>query len=51
MYESDDIIRYLYRTYGDDKVPFTFRLGPLTTFTCGITSLIRYVTLLFWRNE
>lgn len=30
MYESDDIVRYLFTTYGDGSVPWLLALGPLT---------------------
>src|SRR5262245_34065193 len=30
MYESDDIVRYLFATYGDGSVPWMLALGPLT---------------------
>ena len=38
MYESDDIIRYLFDTYGGGggNVPLSLRLGLLTTLTCGL---------------
>ncbi len=36
MYESDDIIAYLFNEYGDGKVPGLLRPGPLTTITCAI---------------
>jgi glutathione S-transferase len=31
MYESDDIVQYLYKTYGDGRVSWLHRLGPLNT--------------------
>ena len=31
MYESDEIVRYLYETYGDGRVPVALSLGTLTT--------------------
>jgi glutathione S-transferase len=31
MYESNAIVRYLFETYGDGKVPTALALGPLTT--------------------
>ncbi|WNG32864.1 glutathione S-transferase [Archangium minus] len=31
MYESNAIVRYLFETYGDGKVPIALALGPLTT--------------------
>jgi hypothetical protein len=36
MYESDDIIQYLFTEYGDGQVPLPLRLGTLTTLTCGL---------------
>src|SRR5262245_63925169 len=30
MYESDDIVRYLFTTYGDGSAPWALTLGPLT---------------------
>jgi glutathione S-transferase len=30
LYESDDIVQYLFRTYGDGDVPLLLRLGPVT---------------------
>ncbi|GBF89778.1 hypothetical protein Rsub_02948 [Raphidocelis subcapitata] len=36
MYESDAIIAYLFKEYGDGAVPLALRLGPLTTLTCGL---------------
>lgn len=38
MYESDDIIRYLFTEYGpgEDKIPFMLKAGPLTTITCAL---------------
>ena len=41
MYESDDIIAYLYRTYGDGTVPLALRLGPLTLAGSSLASLMR----------
>ncbi|KIZ01293.1 hypothetical protein MNEG_6670 [Monoraphidium neglectum] len=36
LYESDDIINYLFTEYGDGQVPLSLRLGFLTTLTCGL---------------
>ncbi|KAE8775266.1 hypothetical protein D1007_52257 [Hordeum vulgare] len=36
MYESDDIINYLAKTYGDGSVPTMLKLGLLTTITAGL---------------
>jgi len=30
MYESDEIVKYLFRVYGDGDVPLLLRLGPIT---------------------
>ncbi|GBG83767.1 hypothetical protein CBR_g37568 [Chara braunii] len=38
MYESDEIIKYLFTTYGDGQVPTILRLGLLTTLTCGLAA-------------
>jgi glutathione S-transferase len=40
MYESDDILRYLADTYGG-RVPFGLQLGPVTTVTSSLASLVR----------
>lgn len=36
MYESDDIVAYLFSEYGDGRVPALLRGGFLTTLTCGL---------------
>ena len=41
MYESDDIIRYLFERYGDGKPPIALTLGPLTDATAMIASAAR----------
>jgi glutathione S-transferase len=41
MYESDDIVAYLYETYGDGRVPFYLSLGPLTTLSASLASAFR----------
>jgi glutathione S-transferase len=41
MYESADIIQYLFDTYGDGKVPLGLRLGLLTSLSAGIGMLPR----------
>mmetsp|Transcript_9060 Transcript_9060/g.15567 ORF Transcript_9060/g.15567 Transcript_9060/m.15567 type:complete len:350 (-) Transcript_9060:80-1129(-) len=41
MYESDDIIQYLFNEYGDGEVPLTLRLGPVTAITAGLGLLGR----------
>lgn len=47
MYESDDIIAYLFKEYGDGQIPLVLRLGPLTMLTCALSGLARWVWLLF----
>jgi len=41
MYESDDIVAYLFRTYGDGTVPALLSAGPLTDISAGVASLLR----------
>jgi glutathione S-transferase len=41
LYESDDINRYLAKTYGDGTVPFALSLGPLTALSSSLGSAFR----------
>jgi glutathione S-transferase len=41
MYESDEIVRYLFAEYGDGKVPWLLAAGPLTTLTASLGSALR----------
>jgi glutathione S-transferase len=41
MYESDDIVRYLFNQYGDGTVPMMLRMGPLTDITSVLAGLPR----------
>jgi glutathione S-transferase len=41
MYESDDIIAYLFQEYGDGKVPMLLAPGPVTNATAMLASLAR----------
>jgi glutathione S-transferase len=41
MYESSEIVAYLFRIYGDGKVPIFLRLGPLTNASEIVASLFR----------
>ncbi|KXZ52189.1 hypothetical protein GPECTOR_10g819 [Gonium pectorale] len=42
MYESDDIIAYLFKEYGNGaELPLPLRLGSLTTITCALGALPR----------
>jgi len=38
MYESDEIVTYLFREYGDGPAPFALRAGPLTDVTAILAS-------------
>src|SRR5262245_19878733 len=42
MYESDDIVRYLYATYGNGSVPWMLALGPLTLAGSALASGWRF---------
>lgn len=41
MYESDDIVRYLFGTYGDGSVHWTLAVPPLATLTAMLASVVR----------
>jgi glutathione S-transferase len=41
MYESDDIVTYLFDRYGDGEVPLALRLGPLTDVSSMLASAWR----------
>ena len=41
MYESDDIIAYLFKAYGVGEVPRLLRPGLLTTVSCGLSMALR----------
>lgn len=41
MHESNDIVRYLAKQYGDGSVPFSLALGPLTTISSSLASAAR----------
>lgn len=41
MYESDEIVRYLFETYGDGRVPLLLSAGPLTNLTAALASAWR----------
>ena len=41
LYESDDINRYLAKTYGDGTVPLALSVGPLTTLSSMVGSAFR----------
>ena len=46
MYESDDIIAYLFAEYGDGQVPRMLQPGTLTTITCALGLAARWAA---WR--
>lgn len=41
LYESDDIVKYLFRAYGDGDVPLLLRLGPITNASAYAASVWR----------
>ncbi len=41
MYESDDIVRYLFETYGDGSIPLPLAGGPLTDLSSTLSGLFR----------
>jgi glutathione S-transferase len=41
LYESDDIVRHLFATYGDGRVPFALAAGPLTDVSSALAGLFR----------
>ncbi len=47
MYESDDIVKYLFDEYGPGaaEIPFMLRAGPLTSITAGLGLLPMCVRL------
>jgi glutaredoxin len=49
MYESDDIVRYLFERYGDGPVPAALRLGPLTLLSLAPMGLLRAGRGTFYR--
>eukprot|EP00871_Galdieria_phlegrea_P000051 jgi/Galph1/1046/GphlegSOOS_G5875.1 len=40
-YESDDIVEYLFKTYGDGRVPIALALGFMTNLTSSLSSAFR----------
>ena len=44
MYESDDIVKYLFDNYGDGKVPWGLSLGIITALSCSLALIPRYAT-------
>jgi len=41
MYESDAIVKYLFKTYGNNKVPFLLS-NPLVNFSSFLASAVRF---------
>jgi glutathione S-transferase len=51
MYESDDIVAYLFRAYGDGRVPLALSLGPLTIATASLASAFRPLSGTHYRES
>ena len=49
MYESNDIVRYLFETYGDGRVPLALAAGPLTDLSVGLAGAARLSGGTFYR--
>jgi glutathione S-transferase len=49
MYESDDIVRYLFESYGTAPAPLALRLGPLTDASAMMASAARMGAGIFHR--
>lgn len=41
MYESDEIIKYLFNTYGDGEIPLSLKLGLITSLSASLGQLSR----------
>lgn len=50
MYESDEIVRYLFSAYGDGSVPWVLNLGPLTTASAGLAGVLRPGLGIYYRK-
>jgi len=50
MYESDEIIRYLFDEYGNGRVPWVLNLGPLTTASAGLAGVLRPGRGIYYRK-
>jgi glutathione S-transferase len=50
LYESDDIVAYLFRSYGEGSPPMLLSAGPLTDVTAGLASLLRPGIGAFYRS-
>jgi glutathione S-transferase len=51
MYESDDIVDYLFREYGDGRAPLALSLGPLTIATASLASAFRPLSGVRYRES
>ena len=51
MYESDDIVAYLFREYGDGRAPIALSLGPLTFVTASLASAFRPLSGMRYRES
>jgi glutathione S-transferase len=49
MYESDDIVRYLFEKYGAGPAPLALRLGPLTDASAMVASAARLGVGVYYR--
>ncbi len=49
MYESDEILRYLFASYGDGRVPTLLAAGPLTDLTAQLGSAFRLGSGTYYR--
>jgi glutathione S-transferase len=50
MYESDAIVRYLFETYGEGRVPLALAAGKLTDLSAGLASALRAGQGTFYRR-
>ena len=46
MYESDDIVAYLFSEYGDGEVPLALNMGIMTAVSNGVALMGRYAPTL-----
>ncbi len=51
MYESLDIVAYLFRTYGGGEVPLRWRIGPLQKFSSSLASAARLRAGMYSRSS
>ena len=51
MYESDDIVRYLFETYGDGSVPLALAAGPLTDLSAALVGAFRLARGIYYERS